>query len=196
MGLPSNALDYDDRLVRETPMCPPSPPTTTPTVVGGAARGGPAASSSSGPPHLSALEQGDPGFVYAQSTGKEIDAPEERRRVPLGNTCMNLFFVCNAKTHTESCGVYLLGKLWRREGQNMWCCGIDHKGWAAHTKHPFSAVTHVGCGARFRIIRAAKGWSARSGPTAASTPSWRTYFLRSWTKRSRRHRLRGWLPAS
>ena len=42
-------------------------------------------------------------------------------------------------------------------GKSQWYCGVDEKGRATHARQPFSSVSHVGCGARYRPYARGKG---------------------------------------
>ena len=73
--------------------------------------------------------------------------------VPLGNTYMNLFYMCRATLKGQlTCGLYFPHKLWRRRSHTYYC-GIGEREWAAHTDLPFSDVQHIGCGAKHRPFR-------------------------------------------
>jgi hypothetical protein len=70
--------------------------------------------------------------------------------VPLGNTYMNLFYMCRATLKgPTTCGLYYPHKLWRRRSRT-YHCGIGESEWAALTDLPFSDVQHIGCGATYR----------------------------------------------
>jgi hypothetical protein len=70
--------------------------------------------------------------------------------VPLGNTYMNLFYMCRATLKGPmACGHYFPRKLWRRRSRTDHS-GVGEREWAAHTDLPFSDVQHIGCGAKHR----------------------------------------------
>jgi hypothetical protein len=137
---------FDDPRLPETHRA--RPPTSTPSVVGGlVSHAGPSDAPTSTPTVVGGLvSKAGPSVVNTAG-----DAAR-RTRVPIGNTYVNVLYMCQVQAQKRGaegcCDMYLPPSPWGRSCSNMWHCEIDTSAWEAYAHFSYNVVAHVGCRAR------------------------------------------------